>query len=200
MQRSRNHVERGLEKLTEQFRNLPVMRAVLSAWLRRIQEFEDAIWIVDDLRLNPTGVFLDWWGAIVGRGRGDLSEADFWRFIRAQILANKAHGDFPTLLEILATASPDDTIHTLRNAFPAGLRLDTVGPYAARAMQDLLRTAIAAGVRLQMNVAPPAAVPTDRVFRTSPVYNTRTVDPLRGAGFVGDPTIGGLLAYVLLAE
>lgn len=194
-------MKRGLAKLTEQFRNLPVLRAMLATKLQRVQDFEDAIWQVWEQRLNPTGIFLVWLGEIVGRGGNDLSEADHWRLIRAQILANKAHGDFETLLEILWTASPDDTTHTLRNAFPAGLRLDSVGAYPVEAMRDLLTSAVAAGVRLQMNVNVPASVVDDRVFRASSVYSaTPQADPLHGAGWDGDPAIGGLASYVLFAE
>lgn len=103
--RSRDHVLRALNRFTEQFKEKPVMAAMLAAWIGQVQKIEDAALEVLDARANPVGVALDRVGEIVGRGRGDLDDVNYLRAITAQILANRSSGQTDTLLHIFELVS-----------------------------------------------------------------------------------------------
>ena len=60
-QREDEHVETGLDFLTEQFEGKPVIEAILSAALARVQTLEEELWIV-------------MWGWVLDYAEGDQLE------------------------------------------------------------------------------------------------------------------------------
>lgn len=188
-ERSTDHVERGLSKLTEQFKGKPVIEAELRAGLQLVQELEDAIWEVVDARPTSAafGAGLDMQGAIVGRGRSGFGDAIFFRLIQAQILANRSSGEADTLLAVFSLASPEGTEGDLIDSpEPACVRLDAFGPFDPVAVWPVLKLAKAGGVRLLMTYS--TGVDSDEDF----AFDGGSAPGL-GFGSVYDATAGGKL-------
>jgi len=99
-----DYEQRAIAMLESQFQNTPNLHAVVRMIAREIQALEYAIWSVEVGRYlaGATGAQLDQWGAILGAVRGDLSDADFRRVIRARILVNISAGTVEDLLAVFA--------------------------------------------------------------------------------------------------
>ena len=105
-----DYEQRAIGLLESQFQNTPNLHAVVRMIAREIQALEYAIWSVEVGRYlaGATGAQLDQWGAILGAVRGDLSDADFRRVIRARILVNISAGTVEDLLAIFAALADSE--------------------------------------------------------------------------------------------
>lgn len=148
-----DHVEQGLALLLGQHKGKPRIAALLTVYLRRVQELEDAIWDVLVKRLidSATGVEL----AKIGRTVGQVNEAawddDTYRlFIKARIRANKSNGHGDDVIDVLTLVEAADFV--LREYYPATMFVDfdTMPAASPFILVELARRAKAAGVRLQV--------------------------------------------------
>lgn len=103
MERNTTHIARGLEKLLGQFQDKPVLRALLTSYLRRTQRLESMAWSVsDELNIDAgTGWILDAIGRIIGRGRSTYATDAVYRVaLRAQIAINRSRGRVRDIVEV----------------------------------------------------------------------------------------------------
>lgn len=119
------------------------------------QDLENALRQLELYRFVDTaeGVQLDTIGSIVGQDRGGLSDADYRRYIRARVAANKSRGVQEDLLTVAFLVVYDGTVtYTLKNEGTATARL-TIGGGAitdsvAAILYEFVSAAVAAGVRI----------------------------------------------------
>lgn len=102
-ERNTTHIERGLEKLIGQFQDKPVLKALLTSYLRRTQRVEDMAWdVAYQLNIDAgTGWILDAIGRLVGRGRSTYASDAVYRIaLRAQIAINRSRGRVRDIVEV----------------------------------------------------------------------------------------------------
>lgn len=98
-----DHAARAKARLLAQYRDKPKLAGVLGALVNSVQEIEVALFDVLEQTAVATavGVWLDRLGAIVGEPRDGASDADFRKYISARIRANRSHGTFEDVIEVI---------------------------------------------------------------------------------------------------
>lgn len=166
----------------------PRLRALLASFIGPLQAAETATWSVWDALLAPTGAELDDRGSIVGAGRDGLDDDTYERLILAQIAANRSHAHASDLEQILIPMLPEGSTYTVRDAPPAGIRIDVLGPFAVVQTMRLLTLAKGAGIALHL------------VYEHDPDNGHLTPESDGGAGGVGVvgsvvvPSLGATIA------
>lgn len=186
------HVADGLARLTQRWRGLPAVEALLSSHLVEVQEIEDALWSILALTLETaTGAHLDQIGALLGEPRVTLGDTKYQLVMQARILANRSSGTLPELAEILRLFA--GVGYTLDEVFPAGV-LATLENFSStlpsERMGSVLRRAVAGGVGMQLVVPASTEVP----FRFASADEPEAAVSI-GFGIVS-PSVGGHLAGV----
>lgn len=104
-----DHVELGLSRLIEQYKEQPNITKLLEIILVQIQELEDAAWsvLVDRLLENATGKSLVTLGRIVGQPYRGNSDEEYKLFIKARIRVNRSNGHADDVIEVLRLLTPD---------------------------------------------------------------------------------------------
>lgn len=105
-----DHVAAGIARLPWRWRDKPHMIAMLTIFLKRYNDLEQAY---QDLLLlrslqtanadipdSTTGAQLDRLGALVGQRRNGLINADYRRYISARIAANNSNGRIEDLIRV----------------------------------------------------------------------------------------------------
>ena len=173
IQRSNDHVARGIAKLLSQFRT-PQIEAWLASYLRVVQTCEDIFWEIIEGRLLSTavGAQLDVWGIFLNFGRGVVdrngaSDDDYRAalYIRARALRSSGRpSDFDDLLTMLADLMGGTWAYD--EFYPARIRITlydvTYDPLLAA---YVLTTAKAAGVALEIFFT---TGPQSAIFRFAP--------------------------------
>lgn len=102
------HVEDGLDRLLQQFKNDKQLNAFLTLQLQRAQDFHNVVYgmIAARYLANAENWILEQWGAAVGEPRPEYGAAatddDAYRtLIYGRIAINHSHGTIPDLLNIL---------------------------------------------------------------------------------------------------
>lgn len=193
---STDHVARGLSKFLSQFRNKPLLAALLRSYLNRVQELEDATWevILNRLLDNAEGVQIDVIGRIVGRGRNNLGDADYKIAVRAQIRINRSSGRPEDVIDVARLSLPPGFTLSYEEIYPAAIYVQIYGgvDFNIDVLYQNLVRAKAGGVKLWL------------VFSTEAPENTFTYasgdvpedDPDRGYGDDAG-TVGGVYADVI---
>ena len=104
-----DHILDGLELLPAAMRK-PRLQALLTTWLKQVQEAEDAAWQLFTLRFldNAFGATLDQWGEMVGEHRYTDGD-DFYRVrIKVRIAVNTSRGNFTSLRRVALLALGHD--------------------------------------------------------------------------------------------
>jgi hypothetical protein len=119
----------GLELLLEQFRGSEKLRALLSSYLDRIQDLEDAAWPIFAERSidNATGHRLDGIGQIFKLARGGRNDADYRLALKGEMAIQRSTGvaeDLLTIAEWLIQMTPPD--YELVEYFPKSVYLRPV--------------------------------------------------------------------------
>lgn len=197
---SKDHVARALAKFLEQYRNKDDLRSLSRSFTNRIQELEDATWEVILYRLmaNAEGAQLDALGAIVGRGRNNLSDADFLIAIKGQIRINRSNGTPEDILAVALLSIPPGYVPLYDEEYPAVIliTIDSEVLFNIQVLfENLIRTK-SGGVRLLLEYL---LAPIENTFTWSDDL-TSPVDHLLGWGDSTDATIGGFWASVLDSE
>jgi len=118
-QRDDAHVAKGLALLTEQFKGKPVIEALLSAPLGRVQRLEDEIWVAlwGWVLDYAEGQQLDDLGVIVGQPREGRSDEDYKFAIRVRIRVNRSQGKAEDVIQVARLLS---SVSTYVEYFPLG--------------------------------------------------------------------------------
>jgi hypothetical protein len=193
---STDHVERGLAKFLGQFRNKPLLSALLRSYLRRVQEVEDATWEVIYNRLldNAEGVQIDIIGRIVGRGRNNLSDNDYKIAVRAQIRINRSSGRPEDVIDVARLSLPYVFTFSYEEIYPAAIYMQVYGgvDFNVVVLFNNLVKAKAGGVKLWLNTSPEGPENTF-TFASGDVTED---DPNRGFGDDAG-TVGGVFTDVI---
>lgn len=191
---STDHVERGKAKLLEQFKNSPRMNAILSSYLRRIQELEDAIWEVIIYRTIPNGfgIVLDRIGKIVGRKRAGLDDDDYKIALRAQIRINRSSGTPEDIIDVARLSLPEGFTFQYLEGYPATVIIN-INEQVTFSILTLFRNLIMTkdgGVRLLVNYSEDDPA---EIFTLAHGLSVSDTSDTRGLGWSGDPSLGGRL-------
>lgn len=97
-----DYVSEGLSRLLWQYRGKPVIEAILTSYLNRLQELEDAIWEVIEYRLldKADGEQLNAWGRFVNLFRLGRDDDTFRRAIKIEFLVLRSDGFANTMAKI----------------------------------------------------------------------------------------------------
>lgn len=187
-QKTTTHVEDGLEQFLEQFKDKPLINALLASYLKRIQKLEDAIWEVILIRgiEESEGVNLDVIGKIVGRPRLGLVDIDYRVALRAQIRINRSSGTPEDLIAVTRLSTAGQSF-VYNEAYPATVIIEVLGipAYDILVLYDNLLRTKAGGVRLILEYA------LDLTPFTWSDDDTSPADTALGWGDDGNPAIGG---------
>lgn len=190
-----NHVTAGLAMFTSSVRGRTVINGLLTSWLNRVQEIEDATWDVFgafDLS-TAVGDQLDKLGRLVGLARGSLSSDSLYRVALAGwIRANRSNGNL-TDLHAVATILYGDGAYSLDEYNFAAIVVvpDAPSEIGSDMALVVMRRARAAGIGMQV-IAP---APSGTGFRFS--ASAETSETSADHGFSNTTqTTGGHLAGV----
>ncbi len=134
----------------------------LTALVGPVQTIEGALeQLLEERRLGTAvGVQLDTIGRLVGQARGGLNDADFERYIRARIVANRASGTVDQVLQVIEAVLDDpgatvtiDQAGQYPAAFVVRIRDTVVSAPLAAVLVTFLRLVKAAGVRALLEPA-----------------------------------------------
>ncbi len=117
--REDDHITTGLEKLTETFKDQPVIEAMLSAFLRQADELEEQLWLLmwgwvleyvhEDGTYNAYGAQLDDIGVIVGQLREGREDDDYIAALKLRIRINLSKGRSSDMVAIAALLDEEIT-------------------------------------------------------------------------------------------
>lgn len=191
-----DHEGKGLAKLLDQFKTLPVFAGFIGPWLRQIQKLEDAAWEVILIRgiEASSGVGLDAIGKIVGRQRLGLADPDYKIALRAKIRINRSSGRPNDLIDVAVLSLPQTGFSVLYSEYyPATVQIEVLGlvDFTVAVLFDNLFHAKAGGVKLFLTWAVQA--PEDS-FTFAPPGDVVVNDPLAGFADTGQTTGGHLTA------
>lgn len=192
-----NHVAQGLALLIEQYKNKPKVKGIVTSYLNRVQELENALADLYEARKfqpGTFGVYLDRYGKIVDAKRNSSDDLAYFTYIQAQIAINKSSGTIDEFIEvcrILTGLTPTITEYpaTLVIELPSNTfttdQILTIA-YAFKAM-------VADGVRLNF-IYPPANSNPRFTFSDNEEVSESTT---QGFSSVYDTAIGGELVAVI---
>lgn len=148
-----DHVQQGLGLLLSQYKEKPRIAALLSSYLRRVQELEDAIFDVLIKRLidNAVDEQLRVIGRIVGQpNEGGWDDTTYRIFIKGRIRANQSNGHGDDVIDVLNLVEAADFV--LSEVYPAAMYVDftTITAASPLILIELARRAKGSGVRLQL--------------------------------------------------
>jgi hypothetical protein len=168
-----DHVEQGLDRLLDQYKGKPRIAGWIKAYLRQVQQLEDAAYDVLIKRLidNAKDVQLDMVGRIVGELREGRDD-DFYRVcIYARVRINRSRGNVDDVLAVLALITVTPVVfHEYRNAC-LSLTFLAVTEYDPVAIFKPLSQTKAGGVKFTM------IVPTTNSIMLLPMTWDGTSDP-----------------------
>ena len=178
----------GLDLLLEQFSGSVQLRSLLSSFLNRAQDFEDAAHpIIDARNLDvATGHRLDGFGQIANIPRGGLSDDDYRLRIQAELAVLTSQGsieDLTAILQLLiGMPSPPDI--QIDEYCPKAIYMrarDFIVDEDPAVIGNLLRRAVSAATYLQF-IYTPAEADDDDLFRFSDTSGTPEFSSSKGFG------------------
>ncbi len=189
-----DHFERGLDRLIEQFRELPNLEALLEALIIPIQELEDVIFDMLDSRsiFNAMGLQLDLYGDLLNKARAGLADDEYRIVLLAKVAQNISEGtaeDVMQVYQLLMRASYvqyyEDPDH------PATFSLTAIGASPIGSIDSIkaaVRGSKAGGTKIDLL----------QTITGNPLVFLDDPDPNgRGLGDVNDPTVGGVLSSII---
>jgi hypothetical protein len=148
-----DHVERGLSRLIDQYKDKPRLGAWISSYLNEVQALSDATWSVLVSRLinDATSEQLTVLGRLVGQERQEESDDRFRVLVRARIAINGSRGRGDDVLRVAALLFALE--FTLTEFFPGAMVLQVDEPVGAipELEQSLLEQTAASGVRVDVH-------------------------------------------------
>lgn len=194
-----DHEGDALDKLIEQYRDKPRVRAIVIALMRHIQRLED---VTFDLYLGRwietgRGAVLDLIGRIIDEARQGIEDEAYRGFLRAKVRALRSTALLSELVKIAALIQGDSLPVRAKEFYPAAVELEPREEVIQNPIRvgRMLKKATAGGVALRF------------VYLTAPRANTLMLDNDMDSGDLtpdqcfgdgqNDPiTDGGLMAGV----
>lgn len=187
--RSTDHVERGLAKLTERWRNSATIKGWLTSYLRRVQEVEDLLWQIIDTRVldNCVGTQLDLWGAFADYPRFTADDDIYRAALKGRLMALRSNGSIPDLIKIVQLVLGVDIAARVTQKMPKQVRffIDDVVPLNLNILTTLLSDGAAAGVQVHV-VSSPRELSQRFTYR----YSANPSDPAKGYSYSASPSGG----------
>lgn len=193
-----DHVLAGLARLPQQWRDKQNIIDLLTIFLQRYNDLEQAYQDLLTLRgidtanadapSSTVGAQLDMIGAIVGQLRNGMTNDDYRRYIRARIAANNSDGVIEDLITVTSLVLNDPLVSILVHTVGVAACIvritgDSVSNALAGILIDMLRSAHAAGVKLTLESWPDASDGNLFHFETFDVIEDPTAIGESGAGF-----------------
>jgi hypothetical protein len=166
------HVLEAYNMLIEQFKNKPILNALLAIYIEKFQEIEDVFSDIYDAQLlaSSTGSALYEIGNIEGITMTSLSDAAYRAIIEQVQFTNNSSGDLNTILEFISLFGAYSYLNVLSGG--AKLRIDTniVLSITVSAFFKFLQNTLAAGVGLQLSLGGSSVFMYRSVGGTPPAF------------------------------
>jgi len=123
------HVLEAINTLVEQFKNKPLIKSLVTAWVNQIQDIENMYYELRTERQlnNAVGVQLDGLGNIVGEKREGKDDDEYRNAIRVRILINKSNGTTENIYAVMkAFLNIDNVELKIIDYYPAGFIAEIV--------------------------------------------------------------------------
>ena len=160
----RDHVERGLSRLIQQYRGKPRLEAWVRSYLREVQALSDAAWgvLVSRLIDDAVGAQLTVLGRLVGEPTRHEDDERHRVVVRARIAVNQSNGHGNDILRVAKLLFQKPVRMT--EHFPGAMVVTVQEPIDVipEIEQGMLDEAAAGGVRIDVHFH---ATPTDELFR-----------------------------------
>lgn len=186
-----DHAAAGLARLTDRWRGLPVIEALLTSYLVEVQAIEDAAAELLALTIDTAADDqLAQYGVLLSTTNPGVEKVIYRRLLRGAAAAIGSSGGGDELLAVLAEIADVGEAFGLTEYFPASVVVEPEEAPAVptSALHAVLRRAVAGGVRLLT-----IDVPAGDTFAFSDTDRT-VADPDRGfsdtAGLVGGQLVG----------
>lgn len=184
------HTTDGLNRLLTQYQGKPKLEAIIRALIDQIQDAEDGTYsLYGRLDIdNSSGQQLDNIGTIVGRGRGDLTDAKYRIKLYFQIGKNTSQGAAEKITSLMKLLTGAAFVHN-QNLGNAEIMLGVDADIAADDVDDFyqeMQDVVAGGVRLNYIIC----YDNGDAFAFD---GTNTNAPAKGFGDTGDAGAGGKL-------
>lgn len=186
-----DHVEQGLERRREQWRNKPNLESVIKSLTTGTQDLEDTFFDLCEKRLDlnqAEGEQLDQFGTIVGQERMNFDD-DFYRILLlARIGINVSNGDPERIIDTLKLLTSANFVHYMNlNGAEIAVGSDgIINPLSVEFLISNLQRVVAGGVRVNYL----CIYDKTEAFALAGT-NTKTVG--KGLGTIYDTNVGGKL-------
>lgn len=167
LNRTTDHVKKGLTLFIDQFKNKPRIAAWARAYLRQTQLLEDAAFdtLISRLIDNATGIQLDVLGRVVGEKRLGRADDLYRVFIRARVRINRSQGNTQDLLDVLAMITETPLSYVEYPPAYTSIEFYEITDQDPVLLLSMLRDTKAAGVGMSM-VVPTTALATRFIMKT----------------------------------
>lgn len=143
MEKILTHEELALARLPTQFRKKRRIRDLLSIFLTQIQDLEDALWDVAELRALPaaTGAQLDRFGEILDQKREGDPDETYRKKLKVKILRNTAEGTPDRIIRVIQLLSAGEVTYT--EVYPAAFSFEVIAgeefdePFLIRLIREI---------------------------------------------------------------
>ncbi len=142
-----NHVELGLARLPEQYKNSPKLKGILAAHLKQIQKIEDASFDVytNNWINTAQGAQLDMWGDKVGESRRGLDDKEYREAIYTRIQINRSGGEASSIINaVRGILNP--LVIEYEDTYPAAFELYLQIEKPNDNISELVKTMIGVGI------------------------------------------------------
>lgn len=159
-----NHVTEALSRLVTQYRGKPFVEGLITGLVTPIQDIENGIQDLDNLRsvFTAQGVQLDGIGSIVGISRDGLSDVEYQIFILGKIGENTSNTTIKAVLHVFTilmgtTATREFELYPAQVAFQALTSLTGVSSSLYPTIASMVQMSLGAGIGLSfLAIADPA--------------------------------------------
>lgn len=136
-----DYADRVVARMLSRYRAKERTVALARQLADSVQEVETALWdLIDRTALDTAdGVWLEGLGRIVGENREGSTDAEFRRFIRARIAANRSAGTVENILSVLYAWNGGTLAMTVVDLVPAGIELTFPSAFTADHLPRLIR-------------------------------------------------------------
>lgn len=148
-----DHPAQAVARLSQQFKTKPLIVALLKSWVTQVQELENALWDLREMRTlsTATGIYLDEIGAIVGQPRNGMDDDTYRVWISARVLVNRSSGTTEQVIGFVKKLVGESVEVWLDEQYPAAFAIQVGGIDPAKGVEiaRLLQLAKPAGVGAQ---------------------------------------------------
>jgi hypothetical protein len=146
------YVQDAYNMLIDQFKNKPILNALLSIYIGKLQEIENVFSALYDAEFlaSSTGSALYEIGSTEGITMTSISDATYRTIIKQTQLVNNSSGDIETLLNFIILFGTYNYLHVTMGS--ARLRIDTNIVLSVTASQffNSIKNVVAAGIGFEL--------------------------------------------------